>query len=90
MNADGICDYFVDADEDGICDHCHDHGKPVPASTLDGAVSSAGTSSTATTTYVAPAPTVTYTTPTVTYDSNYYYGCHGGRHHSRGHHGYCW
>lgn len=28
-NGDSICDYFVDADEDGVCDHCHDHGKPV-------------------------------------------------------------
>lgn len=27
-DGNGICDYFVDGNEDGICDHCHDHGKP--------------------------------------------------------------
>lgn len=82
---------FVDADEDGVCDHCHDHGKPVPAeTTLDGAAGTAAVPSTAAVTYAAPAPTVTYTAPAVTYDANYYYGCHGSRHHRSGHHGHCW
>lgn len=90
VNADGVCDYFVDADEDGICDHCHEHDKPVVADTLDGAVNNTAASSTATTTYAAPAPTVTYPAPTVTYDSDYYYGCHSSRHHSSRHHGHCW
>ncbi len=90
-NTDGICDFFVDADEDGVCDHCHDHGKPVPAeTTLDGAAGTAAVPSTAAVTYAAPAPTVTYTAPAVTYDANYYYGCHGSRHHRSGHHGHCW
>ena len=90
-NTDGICDFFVDADEDGVCDHCHDQGKPVPAGTLDGvAPSTAAVPSTAAATYTAPAPTVTYTAPAVTYDSNYYYGCHGSRHHRSSHHGHCW
>lgn len=27
-NADSVCDYFIDSDADGVCDHCHEHGKP--------------------------------------------------------------